>query len=102
MRLVTTMAILTAAATVTATPVFAQSTAYPDSGTSSEVTPPAANPNLDNETIAADQARQDYYQDKLDAAKAQAQADSAMASRDAAQDRAAEDREVAREAEEAR
>jgi hypothetical protein len=91
-------------AMIAATPAFAQSTAYPDSGTSSDatVTPPAANPNVDSATAAADAAKQSYYQDKLDAAKAQAKADSAMADRDAAQDRAAEDRQVARDAEDAR
>ena len=100
---------LAAVAMIATTPAFAQSTAYPDSGTSSDttrsdsqVTPPAANPNVDNATAAADQARQSYYQNKLDAAKAQAKADSAIADRDAAQDRAAQDRDVAREAEEAR
>ena len=100
MRLIT----MAAVAMIAATPAFAQSTVYPDSTTSSDtdVAPPAANPNVDNATVAADQARQNYYQDKLDAAKAQAKADSAMADRDAAQDRAAEDRDMAREAEEAR
>ena len=100
MRLLT----LAAVAMIAAPPAFAQSTAYPDSGTSSDVavTPPAANPNVDNATVAADQARQNYYQDKLDAAKAQSKAHSAIADRDAAQDRAAEDRDVAHEAEEAR
>ena len=104
MRIVTKMASLAAVAMLAATPVFAQSTAYPDSGTSSDtrVTPPAANPNVDSATVAADAARQSYYQNKLDAAKAQAKADSAIADRDAAQDRAAEDREIAREAEDAR
>jgi hypothetical protein len=104
MRLITKMAALAAVAMIAGTPAFAQSTAYPDSGTSSdtEVTPPAANPNVDNATVAADTARQSYYQNKLDAAKAQAKVDSAIADRDAAQDRAAEDRDVARESEEAR
>jgi hypothetical protein len=100
--------VLAAVAMIAATPAFAQSTinqatAYPDSGsTDTQVTPPAANPNVDNATAAADSARQSYYQNKLDAAKAQAKADSAIADRDAAQDRAAEDREVARDAENAR
>jgi len=104
MRLLT----IAAVAMIAATPAFAQS-AYPDSGTSSDVptkenqvTPPAANPNVDNATVAADTARQSYYENKLDAAKAQAKADSAIADRDAAQDRAAQDREVARDAEDAR
>ena len=98
------MLIIAAVAMIAATPAFAQSTVYPDSGTSSDsqVTPPAANPNVDDQTVAADSARQNYYQDKLDAAKAQAKADSAIADRDAAQDRAAEDREARRDAEEAR
>jgi hypothetical protein len=96
--------VLAAVAMIAATPAFAQSTAYPDSGTSTDtqVTPPAANPNVDNATATADSARQSYYQNKLDAAKAQAKADSAIADRDAAQDRAAEDREVARDADNAR
>jgi hypothetical protein len=100
MRLVT----LAAMAMIAATPAIAQSTAYPDSGTSSDtnVTPPAANPNVDNATVAADQARKSYYENKLDAAKAQSKADSAIADRDAAQDRAAEDRDAADAAEEAR
>jgi hypothetical protein len=100
MRLVTFAAL----AIIAATPAFAQSTAYPDAGTSSDVavTPPAANPNVDSQTAAADMARQDYYKDKLDAAKAQSKADSAIADRDAAQDRAAQDRAVARDAENAR
>jgi hypothetical protein len=104
MRLITRISTLAAVAMTAATPVFAQSTAYPDSGTSSDtqVTPPATNPNVDNQTAAADTARQDYYKDKLDAAKAQSKADSAIADRDAAQDRAAQDRAVARDAEDAR
>jgi hypothetical protein len=98
MRVIT----LAAVAMIATAPAFAQSTVYPDSGSSADVTPPAANPNVDNATVAADQARQNYYQDKLDAAKAQAQVDSAMADRDAAQARASEDRDVANEAEDAR
>lgn len=95
---------LAAMAMIVATPALAQSAAYPDSGTSSDtqVTPPAANPNVDNQTATTDTARQSYYQNKLDAAKAQAKADSAIADRDAAQDRAANDRAVARDAEDAR
>ena len=95
----TTLATL---AMIAATPALAQST-YPESGNdSTTVTPPAANPNVDSATAAADTARQNYYRDKLEAAKAQAKADSAAADRDAAQDRAADDREAAREAEDAR
>jgi hypothetical protein len=94
---------LAAVAMIAATPAFAQS-AYPDSATRSDtnVTPPEANPNVDNNTATADTARQNYYQDKLDAANAQAKADSAIADRDAAQARASEDRAIARDAEDSR
>ena len=68
------------------------------------VTPPA-------DIQSSDQARQDYYQNKLDAAQAQTRADDAMAQadqalsqrdqaladRDAAQDRATDDRVIQRE-----
>ncbi len=94
------LVVLASVALIAATPAFAQS-AYPDSRSSSDttsVTPPAANPNVDSNTATADTARQNYYQDKLDAAKAQAKVDSAAADRDAAQDRAADDRAVARDA----
>ena len=96
MRIIT----LAAVAVLAATPVFAAPD-YPDSSTadSTTVVPPQANPNVDTNTATADRARQDYYQDKLDAAKAQSKVDSAAADRDAAQDRAAEDRAVARDAE---
>ena len=99
MRLV----MLAAVAAIVATPVIA-APEYPDAGTtdSTTVVPPQANPNVDSQTATADTARQSYYQNKLDAAKAQAKADSAIADRDAAQDRAAEDRAVARDAEDSR
>lgn len=99
MRLV----MLAAVAAIVATPVIA-APEYPDAGTtdSTTVVPPQANPNVDTETATADTARQNYYQDKLDAAKAQAKADSAVADRDAAQDRAAQDHAIARDAEDNR
>jgi|SRR5579863_6314404 len=94
---------LAAVAALAATPAFA-APEYPDAGPAdtTTVTPPQANPNVDTATANADSARQDYYQDKLDAAKAQAKVDSAAADRDAAQDRAAEDRAAARDAEDNR
>jgi hypothetical protein len=94
---------LAAVAAIVATPVIA-APEYPDAGTtdSTTVVPPQANPNVDTETATADTARQNYYQDKLDAAKAQAKADSAVADRDAAQDRAAQDHAIARDAEDNR
>ena len=94
---------LAAVAVLAATPVFA-APEYPDAGTtdSTTVVPPQANPNVDSQTATADTARQQYYKDKLDAAKAQAKVDSAAADRDAAQYRAADDRAVARDAEDNR
>ncbi|HEY4078903.1 MAG TPA: hypothetical protein VGM26_18385 [Rhizomicrobium sp.] len=88
-----------------ATPALAQST-YPDSNTTVVTTPsnttvvtrPAA-PDSDAQIANKDAARQNYYQHKLDAANAQAQANSAQsqadqaaADRDAALDKAADDR----------
>jgi hypothetical protein len=73
---------------------------YSDSGTSSDVvvtTPPPA--STDTRTATANAARESYYQNKLDAAKAQSKADDAVAQRDAAEDRAADDREIAKDAE---
>ena len=95
MRLV----MLAAVAAIVATPVIA-APEYPDAGTtdSTTVVPPQANPNVDTQTATADAARQDYYKDKLDAAKAQAKVDSAAADRDAAQDRASDDRAIAHDA----
>jgi hypothetical protein len=96
MRIIT----LAAVAVLAATPVFAAPD-YPDAGTtdSTTVVPPQANPNVDGQTATADSARQSYYENKLDAAKAQSKVDSAVADRDAAQDRASEDRAIARDAE---
>jgi hypothetical protein len=96
MRIIT----LAAVAVLAATPVFAAPD-YPDAGTtdSTTIVPPQANPNVDSATATADSARQSYYENKLDAAKAQSKVDSAVADRDAAQDRAAEDRAIARDAE---
>jgi len=91
MRLVAlaTVAVLAAGAT----PAFAAPDYDNDANTPAVTTPPA-------DVQASDQARQDYYQNKLDAAQAQsradnsmAQADQALADRDAAQDRAASARE---------
>lgn len=59
---------------------------------SSTVPPASENANVDDRTAAADAARQNMYQHKLDAAKAQSKADSAIADRDAARAQAAEDR----------
>jgi hypothetical protein len=97
------MIMLAAVAVLAATPVFA-APEYPDAGTtdSTTIVPPQANPNVDSQTAAADTARQQYYKDKLDAAKAQGKVDSAAADRDAAQDRAADDRAVARDAQDNR
>jgi hypothetical protein len=89
--------ILAAVGLIAATPAFAAPT-YPDSDATT-VTPPAANPNVDSQTATTDTARQNYYHDKLDAAKAQGKVDSAAADRDAAQDRAADDRAIAHDAE---
>jgi hypothetical protein len=75
--------------------------AAPDDYTTVVTTPPA-------EVQSADQARQDYYQNQLNAAQAQTRADDAMAKadqalserdqaladRDAAQDRAYDDRVI--------
>jgi hypothetical protein len=104
------LTMISAVCILAATPALAAPN-YPDLGTSdsativtprqdsTSVTPPAANPNVDTQTAAADVARESYYRNKLDAAKAQGKVDSAAADRDAAQDRAAADREVARDAE---
>ena len=103
--------LLAAVAAIAATPVLA-APGYPDSNAAdsaapivtprqdaTSVTPPAANPNVGTQTATADAARESYYRNKLEAAKAQGKVDSAAADRDAAQDRAAADREVARDAE---
>jgi hypothetical protein len=56
------------------------------------VAPVSENANVDDQTAAADIARQKMYKHKLDAAKAQSNADSAIADRDAAQAKAEDDR----------
>jgi hypothetical protein len=78
-------------AILAATPVLAQAPAAADSTTS--VVPPSENPNVDDQTAATDTARQNMYKHKLDAAKAQSNADSAIADRDAAQAQADQDRQ---------
>jgi len=83
------LVIPTIALMLAAAPAFAQQTSTSDQTT---IAPPQDNPNVDSSTAAADSARQSYYQDKLDAATAQSQADSAIANRDAAQMRADQDR----------
>lgn len=98
-----TLAVFTA---LIATPALAASD-YPDAQPSQypdeQSTVPS--PDLDSQTATKDAARQNYYQDKLNAAKAQtqadnaqAQADQAQADRDAALNRADQDREDARAA----
>ena len=99
------LAILATVATLAAVPALAQTTVYSGSGTGSDVvvtTPPADSPSTDTSTARANAARESYYENKLDAAKAQARADDAIAQRDAAEDRAADDRDVARNAEDDR
>jgi hypothetical protein len=92
MRLVT-IAIFAALA---ATPAMAAEIS-PDANTTAATTAP--DPSVDGRVAAKDQARQDLYKHKLDAAKAQtqtdnasAQADQAAANRDASLDKAAQDR----------
>jgi hypothetical protein len=82
-------------AALVATPALAQST-LPDSG-SAAVTP--SDPTVDARVANKDQAQQNYYRHKLDAAHAQAQADNAQAQaeqaaadRDAALNKADDDR----------
>jgi hypothetical protein len=82
------------------TPAFAQAAADSDTiqsdanaNPSKMVTPPADNPNVNAQTAAADSVRQDVYKHKLDAAKAQSKADSAIADRDAMQAQVDQDRE---------
>lgn len=83
-------------AALTATPAVAADS-YPETNTTAASTAP--DPHVDAHVAAKDQARQDLYQHKLDAANAQtqadnaaAQADQAAANRDASLDKAAEDR----------
>jgi hypothetical protein len=95
------LAAISVLALLAATPVLAQTSPGMDKSASEEtkaadsatsVVPPSQNPNVDDRTAAADAARQREYQDKLDAANAQAKADSAVADRDAAQAQADQDR----------
>ena len=83
-------------AALAATPAFAAGT-YPDTNTTAATTTP--DPAVDGRVAAKDQARQNLYQHKLDAANAQtqadnaaAQADQAAAKRDESLDKAADDR----------
>jgi hypothetical protein len=94
------LAALSIVALLAAAPAFAQSVTDSDKASSdmnatssTMVTPPAENPNVDAQTAAADTARQDMYKHKLDAAKSQAKADSAIADRDAAEAQADQDRD---------
>jgi hypothetical protein len=82
------LAIFSVLAVLAATPVLAQSDsdksqADINASSSTAVTPPAENPNVDSQTAASDTARQAEYKNKLDAAKAQSKIDSAKADRDA-------------------
>jgi hypothetical protein len=94
------LAVAAAIAALVVTPAIAAPN-YPDTDTtdSTTVVPAQANPNVDAQTATADAARQSYYENKLDAAKAQSKVDSAVADRDAAQDRAVEDRAATEDAE---
>jgi len=99
------LAVIAAVAALAATPALAQST-YPDSNTTVVTTPSnttvvtrPTSPDSDAQIASKDAARQNYYQHKLDAANAQAEANSAQsqanqaaADRDAALDKAAGDR----------
>ena len=79
------LATISLLAVLAATPAFAQVASDSDANTSSPtaVTPPTENPNVDPQTATTDAARQDMYQHKADAAKAQSKVDSAKADRDA-------------------
>lgn len=79
-------------AVLAATPALAQAAA-PTADSTTSVVPPSENPNVDGRTAATDTARQNMYKHKLDAAKAQSNADSAIADRDAAQAQADQDRQ---------
>jgi len=113
------MRLLAAVPLVLATPALAAPDYYsPDSppADSAVVVTPRADstttivtpltPRDDTQVAAANAARESYYRNKLEAAQAQARADSAVANRDAAiaerdraQDRAAAAREAAEDAE---
>ena len=85
------LAAISLLAVLAAATALAQAPAAADSTTS--IVPPSQNPNVDDRTSATDTARQDMYKHKLDAAKAQSNADSAIADRDAAQAQADQDRQ---------
>ena len=80
-------------AVLAATPALAQAPTAAAADSTTSVVPPSENPNVDDRTAAADTARQNMYKHKLDAAKAQSNADSAIADRDAAQAQADQDRQ---------
>ena len=100
------LTVLAALAALVATPALAasdypdsQAPVYPDNQTV------VSSPDVDSQTAVKDSARQSYYHDKLDAAKAQtdadnarAQADQSEADRDAALNRADQDRDDAQAA----
>ncbi len=101
---------LLAATPALAAPDYPDYSDYPDSPPATVTVTPRvdstttiATPRTSSEDmrVAANAARESYYRNKLEAARAQAQIDSAIADRDAAQDRAAADREAAEDAEEA-
>jgi hypothetical protein len=92
---------ITLLAGLAATPALAQTAAVQNPADQTVVATPQANPNVDVATAQADTARQNFYQDKLNAAQAQSQADSAIANRDAAQAQADIDRTEQRQAQSA-
>jgi|ERR1700689_3327138 hypothetical protein len=87
------LAAISLLAVLAATPAFAQAPAAAAADSTTSAVPPSENPNVDDRTAATDSARQDMYKHKLDAAKAQSNADSAIADRDAAQAQADQDRQ---------
>ena len=91
------LAIVTTAAILALAPLSAFADQLPSNDTVTAA--PQDNPNVDSRTAAADAARQDYYKDKLDAANAKARADSAIADKNAAEDRADQDRAIKHDAE---
>lgn len=95
------LTILAAIATALAAPAFAQSV-YPDTDSDTVVVTPPAHVYRDEQVAAADTARQNYYQHKLDEAQAQARIDNALADRDAAQAAADADRDRIRDADDDR
>jgi hypothetical protein len=87
------LAAISLLAVLAVTPALAQAPAAAAADSTISVTPPSENPNVDDRTAATDAARQDMYKHKLDAAKAQVKADSAIADRDAAEAQADQDRQ---------